>query len=121
VFFSYEDHFARMIVPVRQGFNDLANAFIREGNATMALQVMKHAMRSLYLPHLPPSYTNIDAAEIMLALGQKDFAMSLSESVFTYYSDRIARERKEKRTPSNLDLYLHRRSGELMAEVTDNN
>ncbi len=120
VYFSYEDHFARMIVPLRQAFNDLARAFMREGNATMALRVMQHAMKKLYLPHLPPSYTNIEAAEIILALDERASARSLSEAVFDYYDDRLKRERMQDRTPSNLDLYLLRRSAELISEVANN-
>ncbi len=119
VHFSYEDHFARMIVPVRHAFNDLARAFLQEGNTAMARQVMQRAMEQLYLPHLPPSYTNIEAAEIMLALDEMASARSLSEAVFNYYDDRIKRERMQNRTPSNLDLYILRRSGELISEVAN--
>ncbi len=119
VYFSYEDHFARMIVPVRHAFNDLARAFMREGNASMALGVMQHAVKQLYLPHLPPSYTNIEAAEILLALDERALARSLSESAFDYYDDRIKRERIQNRPPSNLDLYLLRRSSELISEVAN--
>jgi hypothetical protein len=55
----------------------------------------------------------------MLALGDKTFARSLSEAVFDYYDDRIKRERMQNRPPSNLDLYLLRRSSELISEVAN--
>ena len=115
VYFSYEDHFARMIVPLRHAFNDLAAAFLREGNGTKAMEVMQKAVDDLYPQHLPPSYTNVHAAEILLALNEKDLAMSLSEHLFEYYYDRAKDQKDGRQHPSNLEQYLLRRSAELLA------
>lgn len=50
VYLAYEDHFARIIVPVRQTFNDLAAALLRGGDTERAREVMQYAHR--YLPNI---------------------------------------------------------------------
>ena len=119
VYFSYEDHFTRMIVPIRHSFNDLARAFLQEGNPEMAMKVLKKATEALYAAHLPPSYTNLQAAEMLIALGENGPAHSLSEAAFRYYYHRLDETTEADKRPSDLDLYLVRRSAELLAETGD--
>ena len=119
VYFSYEDHFARMIVPIRHSFNDLARAFLQEGNEDMAMKVLNKATESLYAVHLPPSYTNLQAAELLIALGENGLAHSLSEAAFRYYYHRVDEMTVPDQKPSDLELYLVRRSAELLAETGD--
>lgn len=119
VHFTYEDHFARMIVPVRQSFNDLARAFLQQGDQEMAMEVLKKAAEVLYAAHLPPSYTNLQAAEMLIAFGENGPAYSLSEAAFRYYYHRLGEMTEADKKPSDLDLYLVRRSAELLAETGD--
>ena len=119
VYFNYEDHFARMIVPVRHSFNDLARAFLKEGKPDWALQVLQKAFDNLYAAHLPPSYTNLEAAEMLIVLNESDKAQTLTTSLFAFYFPRL-QEAKERGQPfTNLDLYLVKRSAELRAETGD--
>lgn len=118
VHFSYDDHFARIIVPIRQSFNDLAKAFLAEGNVTMARAVMSRAIDQLYGAHLRPSYTNIEAAEILLALDEKQSASDLCRMAHDYYSKRVTADRQAGRTSSDLDNYMVHRSVALLETAT---
>ena len=115
VYFSYEDHFLRMIVPLRHSFNDLAGAFLGEGNSKKALDVMQKALADLYPDHLPPSYTNVHAAEILLALNEKELAGSLSKHLFEYHFHHARQHKARRHNLSDLERYLLRRSAELLA------
>lgn len=117
VHFSYEDHFTRIIVPIRQSFNDLANAFLKEGNTAMAKEVISQATDQLYGKHLRPSYTNIEAAEILLALDESERANGVSKAAFDYCYQKVTADRAAHRRSSDLDLYLVRRSAELLAQT----
>jgi hypothetical protein len=117
VHFSYEDHFARMIVPLRHAFNDLANAYLLAGDEQASLDVLRHAVRLLYHQHLPPSYTNIQAAELLLAIGEPGMADELNKRVFDHYSALMWRDGKPDGKAMDLEMYLVRRSAELLAST----
>jgi hypothetical protein len=119
VHFTYEDHFLRMIVPLRHTFNDLAAAFVSEGNRRMASEVLKHALENLYPYHLPPSYTNLQAAELLLTLSETASAARLCEAVFNSYKPRVEAVLNRGGKPSNLDRYLLQRAAELLAVAGD--
>jgi hypothetical protein len=115
VHLSYEDHFARIVVPVRQQFNDLATAYLEEENPRMALTVMGQALEKLYGPHLPASYTNIEAAEILLGLGENELADKLSLAAFNYYNSIVMED--SNGASRNLERYLVRRAAELLLKT----
>lgn len=117
IFFSYEDHFARMIVPLRQLFNDLAVAFLRQGDSIKAREVVQHAIDKLYPTHLPPSYTNLQAAEILLAMGDERQAKKLNKALFEYQQSRVDMQRDRGIGPLPVDEFLLRRSRELLSEI----
>ena len=116
VYFSYEDHFARMITPVRQSFNQLAGAFLEKGDHDMARKVMTEAMDRLYPENLPPSYTNLQAAEIFLALDENELAEEMVTPASEYYFQKVERACEVNERPSELDLYLAMQSAEFLAE-----
>lgn len=116
VHFNYEDYHARMIVPIRQSFNSLALAFLEEGNPEMAEQVLKEAMDKLYLPHLRPSYTNLQAAQILQVINKNQMADEFSKPAFDYYYDNVRSFLRDNRKPDPLDEYLLRQSAELLAK-----
>jgi hypothetical protein len=66
-----------MIAPVRQSFNTLAEAYIGSGKPEMAEKVLLFAVENLYKKHLDPSYTNLDAADLLSSLGRQDIAKTL--------------------------------------------
>lgn len=119
VYLSYEDHFARMVVPLRQSFNDLAAAYQRQENALMAKRVMRYAVDKLYPAHLPPSWTNLQAAELLVALNEENIAFELSASLFEYQFRRASQTIGSHRL-SRLDQFLLHRSAELLAAAGDN-
>jgi hypothetical protein len=116
IHFSYEDHYARMLVPVRQSFNALAIAFLDEGNPEMAGKVLAAASEKLCHAHLRPSYTNVQAAEILLAIGKKELAIKLGKAAFEYY-DSLVKDDIAGNGPDHLDLYLLRQSAEVLAKA----
>jgi len=115
VYFNYEDYQARMITPLRQSFNSLAAAFLEEGNAEMAGRTLYFALQNLYPPHLPPSYTNLQAADMFLALGDSDSARQLGKSLFDFYYDKLLEDDKANRDIDRLEAYLVERSAEILS------
>ena len=116
---SYEDHYARMLVPLRLSFNALAIAFLNEGNVEMAGVVMQHAIEKLYHQHLLPSYTNLQAAEILRAIEKDEEADRVSRSAFNYYYSRVKAARDRQQKPDDLEIYVLRRSAELLQTSGD--
>lgn len=116
VHFSYEDHYARMLVPVRQSFNALAIAFLEEGNYDMAGKVLAEAVNKLYLKHLRPSYTNLQAAEILLELDRNDDAALLARSAFGYYFRQVKTD-VDSGKADDVEKYLLTQSAELLASL----
>jgi hypothetical protein len=111
---SYEDHYARILVPIRQSFNALAIAYLDEGNAQMAERVLTEAKKKLYHEHLRPSYTNVQAAEILQTIGKNDLADALATQAFDYYLDVVEDDLSRAKEPDRLDVYLLRQSALLL-------
>jgi hypothetical protein len=117
VHFSYEDHYARIIVPVRQQFNALAIAFLNEDNPQMAKNVLREAVDKLYHKHLRPSYTNLQAAEILLALGEKQLAEALALSAYHYYWQQVKLDLEDGKRPDDVEKYILQQAAELLARL----
>jgi hypothetical protein len=114
---SYEDHHSRMLVPIRQSFNALAVAFLNEDKPQRAESVLMEAKDRLYYKHLRPSYTNLQAAQILMELNRKDEADLLITPAFEYYFHEVKRDLHESRKPEEIDKYLLRQSAELLARL----
>jgi hypothetical protein len=121
IYFNYEDYYARMITPVRQSFNSLAEAYIESGNPGKAKKVLLFAVEKLYIKHLDPSYTNLEAAELLTSLGQEDLAKSLCSSLFDFYFDQLQSAAAENARLNRLDLFLAERSAETLSRLGDTN
>jgi hypothetical protein len=115
VSFNYEDYHSRIVTPIRQSFNSLARTFLQRGDTAMAQKVLSEAMSKLYLDHLRPSYTNVEAAEMLLALNKPRMSEALARPAFNYYFANVKQFADEGRQPDRLDEYLLRRSAELLA------
>ncbi|HEX8040148.1 MAG TPA: DUF2723 domain-containing protein, partial [Chryseosolibacter sp.] len=115
VLFNYEDYQARIIVPLRQSFNSLARTCLEQGDREMAEKVLKAAMENLYPAHLPAAYTNLEAAEILLAAGKPDMADFFSRTAFDYYYKHVLEEIGAGKHPDALNAYILRSSAELLA------
>lgn len=110
VYFTHEDYHLRMIDPLRQSFNILAEAFLKEENETMALAVLESALEKLYHRHLQPSFSNLHTAQLLMHLGEKEEAVSLTEWVYKFYHDRM----KASNSISELDRYLLKESARML-------
>ncbi len=121
VHFNYEDYYARMIAPVRQSFNTLAEAYIGSGKPEMAEKVLLFAVENLYKKHLDPSYTNLDAADLLSSLGRQDIAKTLCASLFDFHYEQLQAAAKSNRQLNRLDLFLTERSAEMLNELGDTN
>jgi hypothetical protein len=121
VYFNYEDYYARMIAPVRQSFNSLAEAYIGSGQPDKAKSVLLFAVDKLYVNHLDPSYTNLDAADMLSSLGREDLAKRLSSSLFDYHFDKLQVAVAENMQLNRLDLFLAERSAEILSRLGDEN
>ncbi len=121
VHFNYEDYYARMIAPVRQSFNTLAEAYIGSGRPEKAEEVLLFAVENLYKKHLDPSYTNLDAADLLSSLGRQDLAKTLCASLFDFQYEHLQAAAKGNAQINRLDLFLAERSAEILNELGDTN
>jgi len=117
VHLSYEDHYARMLVPVRQSFNALAVAFLEEENPQMAEEVLLHAVDKLYHNHLRPSFTNLQAAELLMALDNNTVAEPLAIAAFEYYLHRIKKGTGNGNRPDDVERFILRQAAELLGRL----
>lgn len=115
--FNYEDYQARMIFPARQNFNALAIGFLNEGNKEKASEVIQFAVDHLYLPHLQPSFNNLQACEILLNLGKKKEAASLAKMLFDFCYPGTKQQILKKQPTDNLNVYLLHSSAEILARI----
>lgn len=121
VYFNYEDYYQRMITPVRQSFNTLADAYIQSGKPEEAEKILLFATDKLYKKHLQPSYTNLEAAELLSSLGKDDVAKTLCTSLFDFYFDQLQSAKKNKVQMNRLDVFLTERSAEMLSQLGDTN
>ncbi len=117
VHFNYEDYYARMIAPVRQSFNTLAEAYIGSGKPEMAEKILLFAVENLYKKHLDPSYTNLDAADLLSSLGRQDIAKTLCASLFDFHYEQLQAAAKSNSQLNRLDLFLTERSAAMLNEL----
>lgn len=117
VYFNYEDYYARMIAPVRQSFNSLAEAYIGSGQQALAEKVLLFAVDKLYMKHLEPSYTNLEAAEMLSSLGHADKAKTLCASLFDFHFAQVQAAVKSNRSVNRLDLLLTDRSAVILNKL----
>jgi hypothetical protein len=121
VYFNYEDYYQRMITPVRQSFNTLADAYMGSGKPEEAEKILLFAADNLYMKHLDPSYTNLEAAELLSSLGHDDLAKALCSSLFDFNFERLQAVNKRKGQMNRLDLFLTERSAEMLSQLGDSN
>ncbi|MEO8473888.1 MAG: DUF2723 domain-containing protein [Chryseolinea sp.] len=117
VYFNYEDYLARTINPVRQSFNTLAVAYLKDGDIEMSSKVMMYAIDNLYQEHIEPAYTNLQAADILISLNEKDSAIKITTPLFDFYHDKILADQSVNKTPERLDLYLVKQSAEMLTQL----
>jgi hypothetical protein len=121
IYFNYEDYCARIITPVRQSFNTLAGTYLENGNQEMAEKVLLFVVDKLYKKHLEPSYTNLQAADMLSALGRDDLAKSLCASLFDFHFEKLQAAMRSKEQMNRLDLYLVDQSAETLGRLGDSN
>jgi hypothetical protein len=115
VYFNYEDYQLRMIIPLQQTLNTLAEAFYEEGNQAMAEKVLLASVGKLYHDHLTPSFTSLQAAHMLMALDKNDIAFKLSRHVFDFYYN-YAKQHATINS-NETDAYLLRRSAAMLNQL----
>jgi hypothetical protein len=117
--FNYEDYHARMIVPLRQAFNTLAEAYILEGNNEKAAEVIKVSLEKLHYSHLLPSFTDLYVAELLIELGNIKLAKDFTVQIFNFYYDQAKRNLDKNKTIERLDQYMLRQSAVILNSLGD--
>jgi hypothetical protein len=112
VYFNYEDFQARMITPIRQSFNSLAEALLAGGDDARAMTALQFAVDRLYYPHLDPSYTNLQAAAMLHALGDRRRARALAVSLLAYQQQKL-----QDGDAAPIDHYLLEQAGQLVEQI----
>ena len=115
--FNFEDYQARMISPVRQSLNSLAEAYLKEGDRKKAEEILLYAVDNLYMKHLMPSFSNLHTASLLRYLEKNDLAKELTLAVFDYHSAQIRNSLQAGKNPDPIDRYLLTQSAELLDEL----
>jgi len=115
VYFNYEDYQLRMIIPLQQTLNTLAEAFYEEGDPAMAEKVLVTAVDKLYHDHFTPSVTNLQAAHMLMALDKNELTFKLSQHVFQFYYNHA--QQHATVNSYETDSYLLRRSAALLSQL----
>ncbi|MGC3943003.1 MAG: DUF2723 domain-containing protein [Chryseolinea sp.] len=115
--FNYEDYTLRMISPLRQSFNALAQAYRDAGDKDTALSVMQFAKDKLYKTHLRPTYANLEAAEIFASLGDRDSAAALCSMLFDCHASELKWQRENNRALDELDRFLADQASRMLAAL----
>lgn len=116
IYFSYEDHFARIIVPLRQAFNQLAEAWLEDGNYEMARNVLHHAVSNLYPEHLPPSFADLQAASMLFFLKENESAKELTARVFDHFYITYSASITNGNLTGEFDLRILQRSAKMLLD-----
>ena len=117
VYFNYEDFHARMVEPLRSAFNILAIGLLNEGREDDATSVLDRAVQTLYTDHLPPSFSNLQMAEIFLSLGKTDVAEKLSAAVFDASYVEVETDLAKNSRADQLSLFLLQRAADLLSKA----
>lgn len=99
-----------MIDPLRSSFNSLAIGLLNEGDEKKAIDVLEHAIKTLYPSHLRPSVSNLQAAEILLSVGKQPWAEKLAVEVFEFSFVQVKASLEKDQPVDNLSAYLLQRS-----------
>ena len=117
VYFNHEDYHARMIDPIRSAFNLLTAGLIYEGDVDRANAVMDKALHDFYPAHLKPSFSNLQTADLLLAMGRTAEAQKLSADLFDWNYLQVEADMAEKKNLSQINIFLLRRSAELLQKA----
>jgi hypothetical protein len=117
VYFNYEDYHLRVITPVRQSFNALALSFLTAGKGEMTKKVLLFAIDHLYGQHLVPSYTNLQASELLAAVNEPDKAVYLSKSLFDHYYAIVRGKQQLGSEAEELEIILLQNAAEMLAQL----
>jgi hypothetical protein len=80
----------------------------------MAENVLTFSVEKLHYTHLPPSFTDLFTADMLMTLGKDDLAKSLSTHAFNYYYDQVKSQITDRNSPDGFDLYILRQSTALL-------
>jgi hypothetical protein len=114
VYFNYEDYHLRMISPLRQSFNTLAEAYLLDENRYMAKQVMRASVEKLHAKHLKPSFSDLQSAGILQFLDEDTLAISLLSKLFEYQHDKITLALNNGMPTDRTELYVLQESAKML-------
>jgi hypothetical protein len=117
IHFNYEDYHARIINPVRQAFNSLALELVNESNVGKATEVLNYAMKHLYQPHLRPSYANLQAAQLLISIGESGKAEAMAAQLFNFCFDQISAALLSGKTAGEIDILLAENAAEILGHA----
>ena len=119
--FNYEDFLLRMISPLRQSFNVLAMALLQEGDLPKAQAVMDHAIAHLYAPHLKPTFTDLQTADLLFKMKRNDDAKLVAQRLWEWTNAGIEEAKQKGKSAEEYELYLLQNSAELLSLLSDSN
>lgn len=114
VYFSHEDHELRIIHPLRQSLNSLARQLVEQGNTDKAVETMRVALKYFYRPRFKPSFANLQAANILVALGLKTEAQRIVQDLYAYNDYRI-----NHGNAGEMEQQLRHFAGEMLSELAE--
>lgn len=117
VYFNYEDYHLRMISPLRQSFNALAEAYLLDNNQTMAGNVLQTSLEKLHAKHLKPSFSDLQTAAMLQFIGEDSLAASLVASLFEYQHGKITVALNSGSQSDRTDIYVLQESARMLQRL----
>jgi hypothetical protein len=114
IYFNHEDFELRTIHPLRQAFNSLAFALLREEKNELAGNVMTKALKYLYQPRFKPSAANLQASNILSHLGKKREAAQLAMALYTFNNYEI-----ERGNSGEAEIQLRHFASEILDDLSN--
>jgi hypothetical protein len=119
VFFNHEDFHLRIIVPLRQSFNTLAEEYLSEADVDSARVVLNHAFENLHHDHLAPAFTDIFTADLLRTVGERDKAFHIARHYFDRNIDDLRLVAEERRPVDRTELFILDKCAELLSVMGD--
>lgn len=119
VYYNYEDFHARIITPLRLSFNTLAVSYLRNGDTAKARSVLDFAVENIHYPHLEPSYSDLQTADLLFAVDRKEKALALCRRLFDFHYQKLRSDQLAGRPAERIDLFLTQESSKMLDSMNE--
>mgnify|MGYP006288734063 FL=1 len=106
VYYHFEDHYLRVIQPLRNAYYQTANYLIENGNKKDAGRLMEKIINLLPYTYYAPGIQEISAIEALEKLGDQEAADKLANLLYENAREEIQYLKKANYSNNNIPLYI---------------